>query len=247
MFVPILWGGSCGGVRSVAQTLDCVDMLRSGIACVVLPAVSGILARKLRHTLVTVGFGQNRRGGNACISSIAMHNRSISVAVEGRESVAVDQQEIRPDFQGAHRPLHAGDAGLENVDTVDLFRLHRHHGPGERFFFDDGAQSFAGRAAHLLGVVQQRVMKTRRQNYRGSIYRTCQGPASRLVAAGFETSGFHITEQIDFGRHNTQSYTKCRNSQQGAGYFFSESTLTIRALMISMRVSFCRERMSTFS
>ena len=69
---------------------------------------------------------------------------------------------------------------------------------GDGLGFEDGAEFLPRLLGHLLGIVQERVVKTGRQDDRGGVHRPGEGPAARLVATGLQPSRLQAPLQSDF-------------------------------------------------
>ena len=88
--------------------------------------------------------------------------------------------------EARRRERHPLERGVEDVDFVDACRRNRLYGPRHGLAFDDGAQLVAVALAHLLRIVEQRIVEVGRQDDGGGEYRTGQTAASRFVAPRFE-------------------------------------------------------------
>ena len=179
----------------VAVEADGLDVFGGGVAHVAVPAVLGVAGGKAAHELVAVGFGEYRGSGDGGVGGVAVNNCGViveTVALEGAELVAVDKQEFRPGIKAEDGPLHAGDAGPEDVEAVDVVNANLFHGPGDGLALDYGTELFAGTLGHLLGVVQQGVVKIGRKNYRSGENRPGKRAPSGLVTAGLKAPSFEI-------------------------------------------------------
>ena len=98
-------------------------------------------------------------------------------------AVAVDEGKVRLDVQTVDGKLHRLHAGVQNVDLVDLPRVHGRDAVSDRPFADDVKQRLALFLAELLRVVQPLDDAALRQDHRGGVHRAHQRTRARLVHA----------------------------------------------------------------
>ncbi len=191
-------------VGCVAVSYDGFDMFFCRISHVPFPSVLRVFLREPAHVLVPVCLGEDRGGGDGCEFCVSLDYALVLIAVEGLESVAVDEQILGFHSQSAHRPLHSGDGGVEYVDCVDFFCADFLDGPCERFPLDDRAEGFAGFLGHFLGVVEQRVTEVLGEDYGGGEDRTGQGTSSGFVTARFNQVFVEIAQKMWFIAHSAK-------------------------------------------
>ena len=104
----------------------------------------------------------------------------------------------------AHRPLHPGHGGPEYVQGIYLLCTDCFYRPGQGFSFDYWPELLACLPAHLLRIVEKRMMEVRGKNHGGGKDRTCERASSGLVASGLKQSFVTETQQIQFSRHTPQ-------------------------------------------
>ena len=85
-------------------------------------------------------------------------------------------------------PVHGEDAGVEDVEFVNLFRGAGAHGPCQSVVLDDGAQLAALMVGELLRVVQQRMLIVVGQHNGSCKDRSCEAATASLVDTSFRQS-----------------------------------------------------------
>lgn len=103
----------------------------------------------------------------------------------GAKTIAVYQQMLRTHTQGIDRPMHGQDRGIEDIETVNLFRRNDTYGPRHSLPLDDRAQGTPLAVGQLLGIIQQLITEIRGQDDRSGIDRSCQTTTAGLITAGF--------------------------------------------------------------
>jgi hypothetical protein len=94
------------------------------------------------------------------------------------------QDELRGSLQRKHSPAHRQQAGLQDVEGVDLLHGSFSHGPRAGLFPDGPGQGFPLGGRKLFGVFQPPDRRLRVQDDRGRYYRSCQRSPARLIHAG---------------------------------------------------------------
>ena len=148
-----------------AVLADRQPMLARRIALVLRPAVLGKLFGDAEHVLVTMGFGKHRSRGNVGVFAIALDDAAPGNFETCAEPVAVDGQKRRNGIEARHSQRHALERSVQDVDFVDPRGGDRLDSPCDGLALDDGPQLFAVALAHLLRVVEQRVVEIGRQHH----------------------------------------------------------------------------------
>ena len=82
----------------IAVAPDCFYMLRRGVPHITVPAILRVFQGYFSHEAVTVSFGKDGGCGNAGVGGVSVHyglEILEAIALEGTESVAVYEEEIR--------------------------------------------------------------------------------------------------------------------------------------------------------
>ncbi len=172
-------------------------VLNRGIALVPGKAVFGMTAVQLDHQPVAVLLGQDRGGADAGFGEIALDDGIAGDAVQRRRVIAVGQHPDRSRIQGQYCAAHGQQAGLENVQAVDLFHRGLGHGMAQGLLADEDFQLLAALGGEFLGVGQAVDGPRRIEDHRGRHHRAGQRSAAGLVdagdqrARGREISGIH--------------------------------------------------------
>jgi len=130
-------------------------VLSSSVTFVDVPVVIGKTQVKQLHVLVTGGFCQNGCCSDGLVKPIASCDAAVWYSAVGIEAVAVDQQKFGYLFQLINGPVHGQERGVEDIYAVDLFSRNTGHGPGKRFFFNEGPQLAALFLCQFFGIVEQ--------------------------------------------------------------------------------------------
>ena len=152
-------------------------------------------------------FGQDRGCGDACVGGVAVHHSLRLIAFQRPPLVSVDKQEFRLYAQFEHGALHARNGCPQDVEAVDLFGVDGLDRPSYGLLLDDAAQFFAGGFAHLLGVVQERMVEAFGQDDRRREHGTSKRPPSGLVAAGFDDSWIQVWSEMYLPWHRSHKVT----------------------------------------
>ena len=94
-------------MTTAAMLSDSSPMGWCGIAHILSPLIVRIFQRKLLHEIVAVGFGQNRRSGNAHKQSITLDNTSMRYKGIRGESIAIDEQVLGTISKLVDSPVHS--------------------------------------------------------------------------------------------------------------------------------------------
>ena len=185
------------------------------VALVLRPAVLRELFGQPPHILVAVRLGQHRRRRDVGVLAVALDDAPIGNIERRTEAVAVDGEKFRACAQLPDRPTHPLERGVEDVDFVDAFGRDGSDSPRHRLAFDDRPEPVAVALAHLLRIVEQRIVEIGRQNHGRCEDRTGQTPPARFVTAGFDPfvliTGFQhlpIAPQMDPRRNKVTNYLR---------------------------------------
>ncbi len=140
---------------------------------------------EMKHVFVAVGFGQDAGGGDGGEFSVPFDHTLVADFRVGFEAVAVDQQKRRFLFQCGDGPVHGQEAGLEDVDRIDLLDGGGGDREGQGFFFEEGAKDLPVLFGYLFGIVQQGVVEIGRKDHGRGENRSGVAASAGLVAAGF--------------------------------------------------------------
>lgn len=130
--------------RSDAAPGDCGVVVARRVALVHLPIVGGIVGGEAAYDVVPRSLGDDACGGYGEELAVALHDAlvrderglvmeadggvgrlslaGLEIGVVGVETVAVDDEELRRGSEGADGAVHGQDAGVEDVETVNLLR-----------------------------------------------------------------------------------------------------------------------------
>src|SRR6266566_1646130 len=98
-------------------------MHRSRVAFVARETIARIGSIQLGHEAVPVNLGDDGCGGDGKIDAVAFV-KAILRLTETRNRSAVDQDVLGSDRKAGERQLHGADAGMIDVEAVDLFHLN---------------------------------------------------------------------------------------------------------------------------
>ena len=119
-----------------------------------------------------------------------------AIFIERSETVAVDQQEVRFRVKPPDRALHSGNGCPKNFQLIYFLSADSLDRPSDRLTLNDRPQDIPGFLAHLLGIVQQRVVEIRRKYHGRGIDRASQRTAPGLVTAGLDAPRLHKRQQM---------------------------------------------------
>lgn len=143
---------------------------------------------------VTVGLCQDACGGDRGVQSVAPYDRAVRYARVRWKAVSIHEDEGRSLRQPVERQVHGTERGLQYVDAIDLGGVYLCYRKGKGFPFNKWTKDVPVFFPELLGIVQQRMVKIRGQDYCRREYRTRKATPSCFVAAGFraftEKKGF---------------------------------------------------------
>ena len=158
---------------------------------------------------------QHRCRRDIGILAVALDDTLIGDVERRAETIAVDGEKVGLRTQLPDRPTHSLERGVEDIDFVDPLGRDGGNGPRYGLAFDDRAEPVAVALAHLLRIVEQRIVKIGRQNHRRSEDCTGQTSPARLVAAGFDPfvliTGFEhlpIAPQLDLRSNKVTNYLR---------------------------------------
>ena len=115
--------------RARPEFLEGAQVLRGGVALVLIESVLRIAAMQAAHQPVAANLRENRRGADLGDQIVAVDDRlgaiQARVLLKRRNLPAVDAQELRDELEPQHRALHRKQRCLQNVDAVDLLMSSR--------------------------------------------------------------------------------------------------------------------------
>src|SRR5579872_281182 len=164
---------------------DGIAMFPGAVTLIRDPAVFRIFGMEVQHVFIPPGFGENAGGCDGGEDRIALDDATMGGSPVACEPVAVDEQQLWPDLQPVEGKVHRLERGPENIDPIDLVLIHPRNAPGHSISLDVSAQQVPVFRGDLFGIIQQRMEKTRRQDYRSGKYRSCKTTAAGLIATGF--------------------------------------------------------------
>ena len=136
-------------------------------------------------------LSQHRRSCDTHHPRIAMHDCRVRDPFRTRrETVPIDEQEVRPQTESSHGAMHGQDRCPQDVHLVDLLRCRHPDSPRHGLTFDDHSQTFTGALRELLAVIQLLVLKVRRQHNGSRKHRPGQTSTACFIAARFHPAGF---------------------------------------------------------
>jgi len=179
----------CGAVLG-----DGGAVLTGGVACVVLPAVLGVLLGEVVHVVVAIGLGEDAGCGDGEVFGVAFYDGLVGEVVVGLEAVAVDDEGLGTEGELVECAVHGEDAGAQDVDLVDFFGGDDSYGPVEGVVLDFGAEVVTLCGGELFGVVEAWVLVVFGEDDGCGIDASCEAAASGFVATGFDEVGVIVGE-----------------------------------------------------
>ena len=137
-------------MRGCAELLDCGTVIARGVTFVFVPMVLRVLLMKVEHSFVAVSFGENACCSDVGKTAVAFDKCLPRYVVVRLESVAVDNNSSRADFQSVESAVHSENACVEDVDAVDFFGCDYPYSPSDGFGFDYWAKGVALMFGELL-------------------------------------------------------------------------------------------------
>lgn len=157
----------------------------SAVAFIGYPFVVREFMVQVAHKIVAVGLGQYAGCRNRSIYRIAFHYTFVAHFLVAGKTIAIDQQELRFLFHFVQRQVHRLERSIQNIDAIDLFMIDHGHTVANGIFFDKTAQGIPVFFRNLLGIIQQRVKKVRRQSNGSGKHRSGQATPACFIAACF--------------------------------------------------------------
>ena len=142
---------------------------------------------EIEHLPVAVVFSQNRRRRNTGFAGIAADDGAQTISRHRGDPVTVDEHLVGFQFEPQQRAFHRQQAGLENIDFVDLGVTGLGHGPGPGVTFDFDLELQPSGFAEFLRVVQALDRPRWVEDDGGRDDRTRQRTAAGLVDTGDQT------------------------------------------------------------
>ena len=109
---PVMW---CHAQGRQARLVD-----GRAVTDVGFPAISGKLLRQCHHHPVACDLGNDRGSGDAGAAGVALDQSLCRARQVFGQSVAVDQGKVGWNGKRLNRPTHGKQAGLKDVDPVNL-------------------------------------------------------------------------------------------------------------------------------
>ena len=172
-------------VRSRSPFGNSRAVLFSRVAFIVIPIIIRELLMKTIHIIISIGFSQYGSGSYRKILPVSFDYCRMGDIGIFIETVAVNEQMLRPDRELANSPMHGQKRGTENIYLINLLGRHHSYRPCYRLFLYHFPECIALLFCQLLRVIQQLILKIFRKNDGSSIHRTCQTAAPSLITAGF--------------------------------------------------------------
>lgn len=134
------------------------------VSFVAVPGIVGKFFVQLAHVVIPPGFGKDAGGGDGCIGGVALDDAAVGGAAVFYKPIAIDEEKPGAKFQLVEGQVHGFERGFKNIDLVYLFMIYHSyciiHGVG----FDVYAQFLPVFGGHLFGVVEQRMIKSIRED-----------------------------------------------------------------------------------
>ena len=156
------------------------QVLSGPVTLVPVEPVDGVLEVKVAHEAVPVDFGHNGCGRYGEAPSVAPRD---SLLCRGKRKPvrAVDEKEIGRDAKIADSHGHGPERGLQDVDPIDLRRLHHPDTHGGGAGQNILAPGFPFCGIELLGIHNPRKTDVAGQNDRRGHNGAGQRPAAHLI------------------------------------------------------------------
>ena len=161
---------------------DRLPVILARVSHVVGQAVTGITLVPYPHHSVPGHLRDDGRGRDRVAAGVALDDRSLDDAEAGHVE-RVHQQEVGSVRQRGHRPLHGQIGGAQDVEAVDLPRIHAAHRPRARGQPDAVGQSLALPLREALRVVDPGGVETVPEDHRPRHHRAAERTPSHLVAS----------------------------------------------------------------
>src|SRR5262245_13725815 len=163
-----------------AEPPHSVLMLSRAVTLVPLETVTRVLTREVIHEAVAMRLGDDRRGRDREVDAVPFIE-AVLRDVNARDVARVDEHVLRADRQRLHGAPHREQAGVVDIDAVDLLDV----GAADRDRDGDGANSALGVLAllevELLRIINARELRMRRKHNCGGDYGTGHRTHSDLV------------------------------------------------------------------
>jgi hypothetical protein len=117
-------------------------MGRRAVTLVLGKSITGILRVELHQRTIARDLGEDRCRCDRCHARIALDHRFAAI-MPFRQPVAVDQHVFRLGRELLHGARHREQAGMQDIDAVDLDHGGRRHGMGQCPFTNHLKKVFA--------------------------------------------------------------------------------------------------------
>ena len=167
------------------------------VALVPVKAVLRIFPGQFDHQAVTAHLredGCGRDGGASCVAVDDAAAGHLDLLIP----VSVDEGKLRFEAKPGDGPVHGQHGGAENVTLFDLFHRSKGHTPCQGKPLDFREQLFPLFLRELLGVVQARQFRLRRQNHRRRADRSREGAASGLIHTADQPDALRVKFPFHF-------------------------------------------------
>ena len=185
------------------------------VALVLAEAIFGEPSAEVAHNRVPRDLRDHARGGDGEAVAIAVDNRGLR-EWKGKYRQPVDEDVLRLKGQASDCDSHRFVRRAQNIDRVDLDRVHDADRPGDRIVRHQIVVNlFAFLRQQLFRIVQLPVPEFLRENYRGGYDRSGEGTTSRFVDAGdtgdTERAKFAFMPEATSPIHRQENTEKLRN------------------------------------
>jgi hypothetical protein len=137
------------------------------------------------HVFISPGLGKDACCGNRGENGISLHDATVRGTPVADEAIAVDEQELRSEFELIEGQVHGFERGFQDIDAVDLVMVYAGNSPGQGVGFDVRSQQVAVIFGDLFGVIEEWMKKRRRKDNS-----CCEYRARIATSPGFITAGF---------------------------------------------------------
>jgi hypothetical protein len=120
----------------------------------VTPAVFGSLLAQGSHVIITVSLGKNRGGCNGKIKLVPLNNGGVRDITVRLETVSVDDDVLRHNFQFIKSPVHGENRSIQDVYLVNFRIIVHSYSPGQGLCFYNGPKLVTLFLCELFGIVK---------------------------------------------------------------------------------------------
>jgi hypothetical protein len=172
-------------VFTQAVFFDGVAMFPGAISFITIPAIVGEFGMKPAHVFIAPGLGKDACCGNRGENGISLHDTTMRGTPVADETITVDEQELRSEFELIEGEVHGFERSFQDIDAVDLGLVYEGHSPCEGVGFDVRSQQVAVLFSDLLGVIEEWMEKRRGKDNSRCEYRACIATSPGFITAGF--------------------------------------------------------------